>query len=272
MFIIGERLNSARKSICEAFQARDEKFLIDQALRQEQAGAHYIDLNAAALLDHEIEILRWAIPVLQKNLKVPISLDTPNPEAMEEGLKCHKGKALLNSLTAEKNRLYRMLPIIRDFKPQIIVLCLDEEGTPRTPEKSVQIAEQMVNLLQREGIRLEDLFVDPLVRPVGVEWDASPLFLESIGKIKASLPGVKTIAGISNISFGLPRRSLFNRTLLVLALQQGLDAAICDPLDAELQASLAASQALLGKDPGLKNFLTWNRKLKRQDRTDRENS
>lgn len=259
MIIVGERLNSTRKSVYEAFQAKDEKFIIEQALKQEQAGAKYIDLNAAALLEREIETLCWAIPLLKKELSVPLSLDTPNPEAMGQGLKLYQGKALLNSLTAEKKQIERFLPLITEFKPQVIILCLNEDGFPKSSEQALRIAERMVNLFQKKKLSLEDIFIDPLVRPVGVDWDASPLFLEALEKIKSNLPGVKTIAGISNISFGLPQRKLLNRTLLVLALERGLDAAICDPLDEELQAALTSAQALLGRDPGLKNFLKFIR-------------
>jgi len=259
MIIVGERLNSTRKSVCDAFQAKDEKYILEQALQQEKAGAKYIDLNAAALLDREIETFRWAIPLLQKKLTVPLSLDTPNPEAMEEALKLHRGKALLNSLSAEKKRKEKLLPLIQDFKPKVIVLCLDDDGVPKSSDQALRLAEQMVNLLQKKGINSGDIFIDPLVRPVGVEWDSSPIFLESLEKIKLNLPEVKTIAGISNVSFGLPQRKLLNRTLLLLALERGLDAAICDPLDSELQASLVACQALLGKDRGLKNFLKFIR-------------
>ena len=100
MIIVGERLNSSRKGVFEALQEKNEYFLLDQALKQEQAGAHYIDINSAALVDREIEILRWAIPLLQDQLKVPLSIDTPNPEAMEQALRIYKkGRPLLNSLT-----------------------------------------------------------------------------------------------------------------------------------------------------------------------------
>jgi len=255
MIIVGERLNSSRKIVFDTFKNKDEKFFLDQGKQQEQAGANYIDLNAAALLDMEVEALRWIIPLLQRALSIPLSLDTPNPQAMEEGLKLHKGRALLNSLTGETKKTRCLLPLIRDFKPQVIVLCLDDRGLAKSSEHAVKIADRMANLLTREGIGLEDIFIDPLVKPLGVDPKAASLFLESLEVIKKNLPGVKTIAGLSNISFGLPQRKLLNRTFLILALGRGLDAAICDPLDRELQASLAASRALLGKDPSLKNYL-----------------
>jgi len=128
LIIIGERLNSSRKSVLEALQSRDAEFVCGQARKQEEAGATYIDLNAAALMDGEIGGLCWAIPLLQSESNVPLSIDTPNPRAMEAALKIHKGRALLNSVTGEKSSLDALLPIICEFKPQVIALCLEEKA------------------------------------------------------------------------------------------------------------------------------------------------
>jgi 5-methyltetrahydrofolate--homocysteine methyltransferase len=262
MIIVGERLNSSRQPVFRALDKKDEKFIVDEAKRQEKAGAGYIDVNTAALLDKEIETLRWAVPLLQKVLKVPLSIDTPNPEAMKEGLSLHKGQALLNSLTGEKERIKTFLPLIKEHKPQVIVLCLDESGLPKSLDKELSVAQKMVDLLEKEGLRAEDIFIDPLVRPIGVDQNAAGLFLESLEKIKRKLPDVKTIAGISNVSFGLPKRSLLNRTFLTLALSKGLDAAILDPLDKKIFPTIRSTQALLGKDPSLKNYLAYIRENK----------
>lgn len=259
MIIIGERLNSTRASVFEALQKRDAEFLCDQARKQEQAGAAYVDLNAAALMDGEIEGLRWAIPLLQGALSVPLSIDTPNPGALAAGLELHRGRALLNSLPGTMASLEALLPIIRDFKPRVIALCLDEDGPPASSDKASARAEKLVEALARVGIEPEDIFLDPLVRPVGVEAGAGALFLDSLEKIKHRLPRVKTIAGLSNVSFGLPHRRLLNRTFLSLAMARGLDAAICDPLDAELQAVLAAAGALLGEEAELADYLRFSR-------------
>lgn len=260
MIIVGERLNSSRRPVLQALQNMDERYILEEAVRQEKAGADFIDLNAAALLDREIETLRWAIPLLQKELKAPLSIDTPNPDATREGLKLHEGKALLNSLSGEKKRIDSFLPLIREFKPWVVVLCLDDEGLPKSPEEELSVARRMVDLLDREGIPPQDIFLDPLVRPVGVDHNAGKLFLGALETIKKNLPDVKTIAGISNVSFGLPRRKLLNRDFLLLALQSGLDAAILDPLDKEILAAVASAQALLGKDPSLKHYLSFIRK------------
>ena len=259
MIIIGERLNSSRKSVLDALQCRDREFVCGQARSQEQAGAAYIDLNAAALMDGEIEGLRWAIPLLQCELKIPLSIDTPNPRAMEAALKIHKGRALLNSVTGEKSSLEAMLPIIREFKPRVIALCLEESGPPTSVDIAPVRAQRLSEVLTRAGLQPEDIFFDPLVRPIGVDATSGALFLDSVKKIKREMPHVKTIAGLSNVSFGMPQRRLLNRTFLALAMARGLDAAICDPLDAELQASIHAAAALLGHDPSFKIYLRYSR-------------
>jgi len=256
MIIVGERLNSSRRPVLEALNRKDKKYIVDQAKKQEEAGASYIDLNTAALLDKEVQTLKWAIPILQKEVNIPLSIDTPNPEAMEEGLKIHKGQALLNSLSGEAERIKAFLPLIKEYRPRVIVLCLDDKGLPEASGKELSIARKMVTLLDKEGVSHEDIFIDPLVRPIGVDQKAGELFLESLEKIKKNLSSVNTIAGVSNVSFGLPKRKLLNRAFLVLALQRGLDAAILDPLDKEILAALRTAEALLGKDPALKNYLT----------------
>lgn len=255
MIIVGERLNSSRRPVLHALEQKDEKHLVDQALRQEKAGASYIDLNTAALLDKEVETLQWVIPLLQKELSIPLSIDTPNPEAMKEGLKYHKGQALMNSLSGESKKIKALLPLIKEFRPRVVVLCLDDNGLPKSSDQEISIADKMLTLLDKQGLNYEDIFLDPLVHPIGVDKKAAKLFLESLKKIKKNFPQAKTIAGISNVSFGLPRRKLLNRVLLVLALQKGLDAAILDPLDREILAVLSAAEVLLERDPGLKSYL-----------------
>jgi len=210
-------------------------------------------------LDGEIEGLRWAIPLLQCELNIPLSIDTPNPRALEAALKIHKGRALLNSVTGEKSSLDAIIPIIREFKPLVIALCLEESGPPTSADIALARAQRLSEVLARAGLQPEDIFFDPLVRPIGVDAASGALFFGSVEMLKREMPHVKTIAGLSNVSFGMPQRRLLNRTFLSLAMARGLDAAICDPLDGELQASIHAAAAMLGQDPSLKRYLRYSR-------------
>jgi len=262
MIVIGERLNSSRPAVRDALLGRDRAFIADQALLQVRAGADYLDLNAAGLLDKEKDALRWAIPVIQKAVDVSLSLDTPDSEAMRAALQVHRGRALLNSLTGEEKSLRKLLPIIQDHKPRVIVLCLDDDGAATTPERAVSIAQRVAGVLIDRGLDPRDIFIDPLLRPLATDRDSAVQFLASLRSIRKCMPGVRTVAGLSNLSYGLPRRRLLNRTMLVLAVEAGLGAAICDPLDSDLRAAMAASEALLIPDQSLGGFLRffWEKK------------
>ena len=264
MILIGERLNSSRSPVKQALENKDENYLIREARRQMTAGAQYIDFNASALMEKEIETLQWAVPLLQQELNIPLAIDTPNPQAMEVGLKLHQGQAILNSISAEKARLEAMLPLIKSYSPLVIALCLDDGGVPSQPEDCLRIAEQLIAIFQKNNVPLANIFLDPLVRPVGVNPQAGLIFLRSLELLKKKFPEIKTVAGISNVSFGLPWRPLLNRTFLILARQKGLDAAICNPLDKDLVAQLHATEALLGEDPGLSNFLQFYRNYQKK--------
>ncbi|OGD30365.1 MAG: hypothetical protein A2Y56_09155 [Candidatus Aminicenantes bacterium RBG_13_63_10] len=262
MIIIGERLNSTRTDVLDALRRRDGDWLLGQAKKQEEAGAQFVDFNCAALLDGEIDALEQFVPLLRAGIGVPLSLDSPNPRALEAGLKLHPGRPLLNSLSGESKKIKELLPLIREFRPKVIVLCLDDDGLPHEPGKTLDIARRLAGLLQDHGLAPEDVFLDPLVHPVGVEAGAGHRFLRALEMIKADLPAFRTIAGISNVSFGLPRRRLINRTFLALCLERGLEAAILDPLDEDLMDSLSAARALIGREEAMREFLLRSRKMK----------
>jgi cobalamin-dependent methionine synthase I len=255
MIIVGEQLNSSRKSVFEAFQKKDEKLLLEVARKQTEAGADYLDLNVAAFEEREIDLLRWIIPVLQDSLVIPLSIDSPNPAALEAALTIHRGRALLNSLPGGVEMNKKLLPLIRVFKPRVICLCLDDSGPSRTVESVLRLAGAAVDRLVQAGLACEDIFIDPGVYPLAVDPQGATLFLGALEKIKHHLRGVQTIAGLSNVSFGLPQRRLLNRTLLVMAMERGLDAVICDPCDGELRAALVSARAIRGQDLFLQNYL-----------------
>ena len=259
MYIIGERLNSTRRAVKDALENRNVDFLLQETKKQLDRGAAAIDLNAATLMESELEALKWAVPLLQEQFSAPISIDTPNKTAMEAGLKVHRGQAVLNSMTAESSRIADLLPLVKTYRPITIILCMDDAGLPQTPREELKIASRMVELMEREGIDLEDIFLDPLVRPVGADPDSGRLFLDSLSLIKGQYPDIKTIAGLSNVSFGLPRRNLINHTFLTLAMSHGLDGAILNPLDKDMISAVRTGEALLGLDPMLRKYLSYIR-------------
>jgi 5-methyltetrahydrofolate--homocysteine methyltransferase len=250
MLIIGERINSTRSTIQEAIKQRNASFILKQALSQIEAGAGYVDVNCAVTSGDELQDIDWVISVIQSALPdVSICVDSPNYLAVERALSTYraKGAVMINSITAEEARIAKFLPLAIKHKAKLIALTMDEHGMPETAQARFDIAKKIFERVRKDGFRPEDLYFDALVRPVSTEPGQAKEFLESIGRIK-SLGPVKTVCGLSNVSFGLPNRSLINATFLSMAISCGLDAAIIDPLDANMVSSLRAAEALLGMD------------------------
>lgn len=260
LIIVGERLNSSNPAVLNALKNKDEKYLINEAIKQKEAGANYLDLNASMMMEHEIKALKWAIRVIQNKIDIPISIDTPNMAAIEEGLKIHKGAALVNSLTAEKEKFEKLIPLVKEYKAKAVIMCFDERGVLQTGLARFHVAVKILNRINSAGINFDNIFIDPIVQPIATNPDAGKIFLDSLYRIKNYLPKIKTIAGISNISFGMPKRQLLNGYFLALAIEAGLDAAIINPLDEDISAALMTTEALIGEDPMLKNYFNYIRK------------
>jgi cobalamin-dependent methionine synthase I len=257
MIIVGERINSTRKTVQPAMEARDETFLVREANEQWSAGSHYLDVNTATLLEGEPACMAWAVRLIQEAIPAAlISIDSPNVQALEAGFRAHRGRAMLNSITGEAARLAEVLPLVREFRPRVIVLTMDDEGLHRDPEKRFAIGASLIERLARESVLPDDIFVDPLVFPVSAEDDAGVAALDIMDKLKRAVPGVHTICGVSNVSYGLPMRKLVNQVYLILAMSRGLDAAIIDPLDSRMMVNIIAARMLLRLDPGCRAYLT----------------
>ena len=256
MLIVGERINSSRKEILEAIKARDTRFIQDEVKRQLNYGADALDVNAAMSREREADDMEWLVNVIQEVTDVPLCIDSPNPEAIKRALSVHKGKAMVNSVTAEKKRINEIIPLVKQYHASVVALTMNEEGMPDTASARLDIAKRILETLLKSEIGREDIYLDPLVRPISTETNQAKEFLCALRLIKEELTGVRTICGLSNISYGLPKRSLINATFLAMALDCGLDAAIIDPADKMVRASLKASQALLGEDNYCLNYIT----------------
>ncbi|MDR3120045.1 MAG: methyltetrahydrofolate cobalamin methyltransferase [Clostridiales bacterium] len=260
MIIIGEKINSTRGAVRAAIERRDAGPLAALAQKQREAGADYIDVNAGMFLDGEAESLEWLVGVAQDATDAPLSLDSPNATALRRGLRAvragRNGKPLINSITDEKARYDAVLPLIKEFDTSVIALCMDDSGMPERAEDRIIIAERLIEKLTGEGMRPEDIFIDPMVRPIGTGSGYGIAALETIREVKRRRPEVHIACGLSNVSYGIPARKLMNRTFLVAAIAAGMDGAILDPLDRELMASLYAGEALLGIDEYCAGYLS----------------
>ncbi|MCK4326550.1 methyltetrahydrofolate cobalamin methyltransferase [bacterium] len=259
MLVVGERINTSRKSVLEAVKKKDAHFIQEEAARQVKAGANMIDINAGNLMEGEASSIEWLVGIVQGVVDTPLCLDSPNPQAIKAGVKLHRGKALVNSITAEKERAKAVLPLVKEYKASVVALTMDEKGMPETSRERVKIARRLLELTRNYGIPPQDVYFDPLVRPVGSEAGQGLAVLRAIEGIMSLGEGVHTICGLSNISFGLPNRRLLNRTFLSMAIEAGLDAVILDPLDKNLMATLKAAEALLGKDEFCMKYITASR-------------
>jgi len=256
MIIVGEKINTSRKSIADAVRKRDSSYIAKVAREQAEAGAHYIDVNAGTFLEQEAECLCWLVETAQRELDMPLCLDSPNPHALSEAIKRHKGEPMINSISLETERFQSLLPVVTSQPCHVVALCMAETSMPTTVEERVQVGSELVNRLTHAGVPLEKIYVDPLVQPVSVDTRMGVATLGAISRIMNNFPGVNTICGLSNVSFGLPERKLINRSFLALCLSHGLSAVILDPTDKRLMSTLLTIEMLLNRDEYCENFIT----------------
>jgi len=255
MIIVGELINASRKAIAQAIEAHDEGALAEVAQNQFKAGAHYIDVNAGVFVDHEVEYLQWLVQVVQKAVFAPCCLDSPDPAAILAALKVHQGTPMINSISLEKDRWEKLLPIVSGSGLKVVALCMSDAGMPETAEQRLAIADKLINGLVKNNVKLEDIHVDPLVQPVATNAIYGAEFLKTVEGIMTGYPGVHTMCGLSNISYGLPERKFMNQTFMTMAIAKGLDGAIVNPLDKRMMANIVAAEALAGRDDFCMNYL-----------------
>jgi 5-methyltetrahydrofolate--homocysteine methyltransferase len=245
--VIGERINpTGRKVFAEELRGGDLSTAEKDAVAQVEAGADMLDVNAGIPLVDEPELLKAMLGAVQGAVEVPICIDSSVISALEAGLSVYEGKALVNSVTGEDDRLEEILPLVARHGAAVIGLANDETGIPETPQQRVDIARKIVAAAGDHGIPPEDVVIDPLAMTVGAATDAVTITLETISRIRDEL-GVNMCLGASNVSFGLPRRHALNAAFLPIAMAAGLTSAImsCAP---EVVGAVRASDLLLGHD------------------------
>ncbi len=255
MRIIGESINSTIPAVAEAISTRDERYITELAQKQVAGGANVLDVNVAVAEGEEMENLLWAVRTVQKAVSVPLALDSRDPNALQAALEIHQGRPIINSISGEERSWVGLLPLAAEHNCEVVLLCLDDGGIPKTAEERCGVANDLVSRAVRAGLDPDRLYVDPLIMAVGSDWLAPRTALDSLSLIRRTLPRVHTIAGISNVSFGMPRRSLLNRTLLAIAISHGLDAFLVNVEDKTLMATIWAANALMGNDEYCSDYL-----------------
>lgn len=264
MIVIGEKINATRKGVARAIQERNEAAIVDLVKTQDEAGADVIDLNAGTGRGDtatSLDDMRWLIGIAMKNTAKPLAVDSEQPELIDGGLAAISGRAAwINSISAESRRLESVLPLAGQYGAPVVALCMGDDGIPKDVAGRMKAAETIYRRAKDAGVDPAKLYFDPLVMPVAADPMAGTMAIESIRAIKAAFPEVKTVMGLSNVSFGLPLRATLNTTFLILSLGAGLDAAILDPCNDNLMMGLYAAEALLGKDTYCRRFIGAHRK------------
>jgi 5-methyltetrahydrofolate--homocysteine methyltransferase len=262
MIIVGELINASRKKIASAIENTDTEVIQTIAKDQHEHGANYIDVNAGVFVGKEPEYLQWLTSTVQAAVDTPCCIDSPDPKAIESALTVHKGTPMINSISLEKERYEALLPIVAGTDFKVVALCMSDKGMPQTTDERMGIADELVNKLVKNNVPLENIYVDPLVQPVSTNDTFGVEFLNSIEILMKTFPGIHSVCGLSNISYGLPERKFLNQTFMVMAIARGLDGAIVDPLDKKMMANIIAAEALAGSDEWCSAYLAAYREKK----------
>lgn len=257
--LIGERINpTGRKLLAAEMAAGDYSRVKADAIAQVEAGAHMLDVNAGIPLADEPKILAETIQLVQSLTDVPLSIDSSIVAALESGLKAYKGKALLNSVTGEEERLETVLPLVKKYGAAVIAISNDETGISEDPDVRFEVAKKIVHRAADFGIPHSDIVVDPLVMPVGALNQAGRSVFHLIRRLREELK-VNTSCGASNFSFGLPNRHGLNSSFLAMLIGAGMTSAITNPLHLEEMTGIMGADVAMGHDP---NCMRWIQKFR----------
>ncbi|MCF0122734.1 MAG: homocysteine S-methyltransferase family protein [Ruminiclostridium sp.] len=252
--IIGERINpTGKKKLQAALREGDIGYVLNEALAQEEAGSHILDVNVGLPGLDEPAVLTRTMEAIQEITAQPLQLDTANPEAMERALRRYNGKALVNSVNGKEESLDAILPLVKKYGGGLVCLTLDDDGIPETVEGRAAIAEKIIARAEALGIPRRELLVDGLTMPVSAGSENAKVTLGTLRAAKEM--GVKTALGVSNVSFGLPKRELLNQAFFTMALQNGLDGAIINPKSQPMMGAYRAYCALQGLDEQCQDYM-----------------
>ena len=255
--IIGERINMTRKKIKEKVWKRNTDFIILEAKKQTEAGATHIDVNAGGDPAKEVDDMKWLTKVVSRVTSLPLVFDSTNPVALEEGLKlCNREGTIINSITGEKKRLEKILPLVKKYKTGIVALTMDDKGMPEDYEGRMRITRDLVKITQKEGISLNRVYFDHLVRPASTNPGQARFILDAVRATRKEFPEAHIVLGVSNISFGIPKRNNLNKAFLAMLIAAGCDGVIIDPCEEGMMTTLFSSRAVLGLDEYCMDYIS----------------
>ena len=254
MEIIGEKINGTRKRVAKAIAERNADRIADLACKQAAAGAAWLDVNAGTRPDREPEDLLWLVETIQSAVDTPLCLDSANPDALRAGIQAADRTPMINSINGEPQRLEGILPLVAEHGCPVIALAMDGTRMPETVDRRLAIIGTIVEATRAAGVPDDRVYVDPLAMTLATNTESALIALEAMRAVRQAYPETHLTVGLSNVSFGLPARSLINRAFLPLALEAGLDSALLDPLDRDLMATLLAAKLVPGEDRYCLNY------------------
>ena len=253
--IIGERINpTGKKKFKQALRDNDIEYILQEGLRQEDSGAHILDVNVGLPEIDEPAMMEQVITRLQSVIALPLQIDTTDPAALERGMRLYNGKPMVNSVNGKKESIETVFPLVRKYGGVLVALVLDEDGIPDNAEGRIRIARRIYEAADKYGVPREDIVIDGLAMTISSDTSSALVTLETLRRVREELHG-HTILGVSNISFGLPRRALINSYFLAMALQSGLSAAIMNPGNEDMMDAYRAYCALADLDPQCMRFI-----------------
>lgn len=254
--IIGERINpTGKKRFKEALKTHDMDYILKEALTQQEKGAHILDVNVGLPDIDEVQMMKDVVTELQSVTSLPLQIDTVDAEAMEAAMRIYNGKPMLNSVSGKKESMDAVFPLIRKYGGVVVGLTLDEQGIPSDADGRVRIAGKIIEEAAKYGIKPKDIVIDVLTMTISSEKDGAKVTLEALKKVR-EIYGVRTVLGVSNISFGLPRRPIVNSQFYTMAMQNGLTAGIINPSSEDMMKSYDAFLALMGYDENCSAYIT----------------
>jgi len=256
MICVGEKCNGMFTSVGKAIDNRDANFIAKVVADQANAGAQIIDLSTGPGRDDAKDAMKWLVKVAQGATDKRLSIDSPSVDVLRAGLEECKGHPLINSTTADVEKMTKLFPLVKEFNAEIVCLTISDKGIPNTVDQRMELAMMILATAMDMGVSTEALYLDPVILPVSAGQNQLPLVCESITAFKnLCTPAPKTIVGLSNVSSGAQEKKLLNRTMLAMLLGRGLDAAIVDVMDVDLMNVVKAAEVLNNKKLYAHSFL-----------------
>lgn len=261
MIVIGELINGMYKDVGKAIANRETDVIQHLAEEQVRSGANALDVNTGPYSKNPIDDIKWLVESIQKAVNVPLSLDSTRSDVIEAGLKLVKSRAIINSTSADDDKMAEIFGLAKRYNAQVIALSMDRTGVPNSKEKRLELAAVIVAKAVESGLKAEDLYLDPVLLPVNVAQAQAYEVLEAIRDFRLiSNPAPHVLLGLSNISQGTKQRGIINRTFLAMAIASGVTAAILDPLNKELMDAMITAELILNKNIYCDSFLEAYRK------------